>query len=392
MPMARDPSPAHMHACSARSVGAMQACGPREYVPSRLEQWWRAHARDMLGDSRHFTAGCAALHGNQSLIDEWLQLAKVRTHSARAADNRSAAVSFHRVRGCAHARAVVPREDFREVPIEPLAGFLRHPHHFCFKKMSMKVDKSYLMPPWLVEVEPQPRRAFLFDAGASTWIKGMGGKSQGWFVDESSRRGLPLQQLVAWEAKPRSDAEIRMGLPTWLARGVRIYRQPPPLTTRSGSRSGRRHPHHEVADRANEARPLIGASSEAASTESRTAAVAALAASEETFSYHNYPISAVPGAPSNPLAWLLALTEPDDFVIFKLDIDTPSIERQLVEQLLSAPELLARVDEFFWEHEVSGSPMVHQGWASSRPTETLQESYELFSRLREAGIRAHSWV
>ena len=48
------------------------------------------------------------------------------------------------------------------------------------------------------------------------------------------------------------------------------------------------------------------------------------------------------------------------------------------------------------EHHVSDSPMLHQGWAQCRtcgsPTQTLSQSYDVFTRLRELGIRAHSWV
>ena len=102
--------------------------------------------------------------------------------------------------------------------------------------------------------------------------------------------------------------------------------------------------------------------------------------------------SAEPMSPLNPLVHLKAITAPEDFVVLKLDIDTASIELRLIEQLLADAALVGRVDELYWEHAVRMSPMMHQGWARDRPTQTLKDSYELFSRLREAGIRAHSWV
>jgi hypothetical protein len=87
------------------------------------------------------------------------------------------------------------------------------------------------------------------------------------------------------------------------------------------------------------------------------------------------------------------LTRPEDYVVLKLDIDTPAIELVLIDQVLADSEVRSRVDELYWEHEVHTSPMIHQGWgAHGWPNETLAQSYELFTRLRELGIRAHSWV
>ena len=258
-------------------------------------------------------------------------------------------VSYHRIsQTCAADAAPI----VIDVPIEPLVSFLRHPHHFCVKRRSLKTDKSYLLPPWRSEVLPRPAsdRAFLFDVGASTWTKGLGGTSQGWFFEQSAHRGLPLRRMVAWEAKPRSEAEVRLSLPRFLLNGTRIYRQPPPL---EGSCN------HD----------------------------------NETLSYHNYPVSAARGDASNPLEWVRVLTRPEDYVVLKLDIDTPAIELVLIDQVLVDSEVRTRVDELYWEHEVHTSPMIHQGWgAHGWPNETLAQSYELFTRLRELGIRAHSWV
>ena len=66
------------------------------------------------------------------------------------------------------------------------------------------------------------------------------------------------------------------------------------------------------------------------------------------------------------------------------------------------------VDELFWEHHVAGSALccpklwrwrepTGLGWARMRfnrsnVDETLVGSYRLLTRMRELGIRAHSWV
>ena len=67
---------------------------------------------------------------------------------------------------------------------------------------------------------------------------------------------------------------------------------------------------------------------------------------------------------------------PEDLVVVKLDIDNSPIEAALVEQLLNSPALLALVDDFYYEHHVSESPMLHQGWGRQGvPTQNLVDSY-----------------
>lgn len=67
------------------------------------------------------------------------------------------------------------------------------------------------------------------------------------------------------------------------------------------------------------------------------------------------------------------------------------------------------IDELYYEHHVRLSPMAHKGWELSlvhtvfdesrnvtrqqaSTAHTLEDSYAIFHRLREMGIRAHSWV
>lgn len=92
----------------------------------------------------------------------------------------------------------------------------------------------------------------------------------------------------------------------------------------------------------------------------------------------------------NPVSRLYQSCAPDDFCAFKLDIDTPEIELPLVQQLLGAPgETQSKLDEFFFEHHVHG---VMQRWWGPEVNGTFQDSYSLFERLRQLGVRAHSWV
>ena len=68
-------------------------------------------------------------------------------------------------------------------------------------------------------------------------------------------------------------------------------------------------------------------------------------------------------------------------------------EEALLAQLIADRALSVLVDEFYFEHHVLNTPMWHYGWKGGTVTNhTIVHSYELFSQLRELGIRAHSWV
>ena len=79
--------------------------------------------------------------------------------------------------------------------------------------------------------------------------------------------------------------------------------------------------------------------------------------------------------------------------MFKLDIDSKKIESDIVYYLLHhAEEELEWIDEFLWEHHVSNYVMARH-WKKTMDTMMdISESYEFFLRLRQLGIRAHSWV
>jgi len=105
--------------------------------------------------------------------------------------------------------------------------------------------------------------------------------------------------------------------------------------------------------------------------------------------FMNWPVSSTKNNDKNPWSLLKRVASPSDFVVIKLDIDTPAVESELVEQLLADTDLLALVDVFFFEHHV-----FHNGfkwlWSDMLP-ETPSESYKIFVALRKLGIQAHSW-
>ena len=80
----------------------------------------------------------------------------------------------------------------------------------------------------------------------------------------------------------------------------------------------------------------------------------------------------------------------------QVDIDHPSTEEPLIRQLLGDDAVAALIAELYFEHHVKRHPLgrTHFGWAHSvsETNCTIMDSYEVFARLREKGIRAHSWV
>ena len=83
----------------------------------------------------------------------------------------------------------------------------------------------------------------------------------------------------------------------------------------------------------------------------------------------------------------------------KLDIDSPSTEIPLFEQLLSDNDDISRlVDEFFFELHFRCEVMMPCGWGDKIP-EKHNSLYldrisvlEAFTKLRRKGVRAHFWV
>ena len=94
------------------------------------------------------------------------------------------------------------------------------------------------------------------------------------------------------------------------------------------------------------------------------------------------------------------MVQPEDFVVVKVDIDTPKIEAELMRQLImnddkalddDGVKLSELIDELYFEHHVWGSGL-SPTWAGYGMDGDMVGSYTLFTQLRNIGIRAHSWV
>lgn len=308
------------------------------YRPSAWETEWRTkHALVVQHDrSSNWTRGCTLMGREAAATAAWLDFVRLRqpgvgrTAPAEPSEEAKEVLSFHVLKDACTG------DTLEMLPIEPLVGFLRHPQAHCVSVgrhgyWTLIRDKNYLIPSWRQEVWPRGRGStFLFDLGASLYHKGIGGASTSWFVDEYRARGIPFDRVYAWEAKPHTDVAIYAPVP------------------------------FSVADR---------------------------------MSYYNVPVDAREGARHNPWRTLRAMTTPEDFVVVKIDIDNSTVEEPLVAQLLADRALAGRVDELYFEHHVRNTPMWRCCWKQNTVTShMLADSYEVFARLRELGIRAHSWV
>lgn len=228
--------------------------------------------------------------------------------------------------------------------IEPLIGHLRHPFFHC---VGQQKDTFELMFDTQYIVFPQVvkkmyTKVILFDVGASTFDDCAMG-CQKWFVDQYANHGLSFDKIIGWEAKSLDHQQYWSKIPHDLKYKIQLF---------------------------------------------------------------NTPASADPDSTDNPLNHIRQNAEIDDYVVLKLDIDHIDTEIKIVEQILDSPEIIAKVDEFFWEHHAWGSPLkqtrVHMfnqylGWKAHTSNHDhrygrLEHTYEILGRMRQKGIRAHAWI
>lgn len=106
--------------------------------------------------------------------------------------------------------------------------------------------------------------------------------------------------------------------------------------------------------------------------------------------YHYINVGVSTQGKYNPWNILRAIAKPEDFVVIKLDIDSPWIENTLVDQVLDDPSLFSLIDEMTYEHHTYIPEMV-RWWKITGGNLTLASTYSLFTDLRTRGIRMHSW-
>ena len=99
----------------------------------------------------------------------------------------------------------------------------------------------------------------------------------------------------------------------------------------------------------------------------------------------------------SPLRFIEEVATPEDFVVFKLDIDHSATEMPLASQIANSAKFAEIIDEFFFEYHFDCEIMMSKGGAENRKwsagnTEQRTVVLEYFAKLRRKGIRAHIWV
>ena len=113
----------------------------------------------------------------------------------------------------------------------------------------------------------------------------------------------------------------------------------------------------------------------------------------QSYHFYNIPITTNITTKSNPLRIIKDIATLDDFVSFKLDIDTPTVEIPIALDILANPDIAELIDEFFFELHFN-CPLMKGCWG------TIPESVaglkvecitamKLFQKYRLMGIRSH---
>jgi|EP01082_Thalassiosira_pseudonana_P005611 hypothetical protein len=103
----------------------------------------------------------------------------------------------------------------------------------------------------------------------------------------------------------------------------------------------------------------------------------------------NVGVDSRPGSKMNPFTTITNHFSPDDFVVVKLDVDTPAVENLLARQLRDDPKLLELVDQFYFEDHVKQKEL-KKSWGESAEG-SVAESLELMASMREKGVASHYW-
>ena len=254
--------------------------------------------------------------------------------------------------------------------IEPLVSHLRHPlakcvNHPNFAKhvigtphesqkgtinVALTLARGYLLPPpprvrtsnndgSATAAASSKAKTYLFDAGASNWFQGAGGPSLSVLTELWKRNGMSFDDVRAFEGSTSPETFYNVVPQEW--KDKTTFQQ-------AWIRS----------------KPDVPSTSDAALDG--------------------------PFLPTH----IASVVTKDDYVVFKLDIDSPEVEGNTVLHLLSeeGADDLSYIDEFFWEHHVTGNYLMRADWGTPPGGLSIRDSADLFLRLRKRGVRAHSWV
>ena len=117
------------------------------------------------------------------------------------------------------------------------------------------------------------------------------------------------------------------------------------------------------------------------------------------YHFFNSPLSSSANKADSIQSFLKKLkVTPNDFVSFKLDVDTPAVEIPIALDLLSSEsEFVGLVDEFFFELHFRCEILMPCAWGRKMPEDYMglklnrYGALKFFGKIRRQGIRAHFW-
>jgi hypothetical protein len=110
------------------------------------------------------------------------------------------------------------------------------------------------------------------------------------------------------------------------------------------------------------------------------------------YHWYNVGVNATVDHPNNPLHTILQKYNEDDFIIVKLDIDSPDIENPMAEFVANGGinnTLANLIDAFYFEHHVNLAEMAPYWKKTMRGS--VQHSLQIFQQMRKIGIASHYW-
>jgi len=210
------------------------------------------------------------------------------------------------------------------------------PHHNRQKHVGNHHNNTAVVP---------PKRYFL-DAGCSTFDS-----SLNWFLCAYLQNGIDFDLIYGWEATLLEPKDFWERVPPRLAPFIHFFNIPITATNHTNTNNITSHQHH-----------------------------------------HHHPAT-------NVLQLIEEIGKEEDFIAFKLDVDTTSVEIPIVLEILHSHEVIHLIDEFFFELHFHCEYLMYCGWdKKNTPKEydglVLDRSHALlfFQTLRQQhGIRAHIW-
>jgi hypothetical protein len=212
--------------------------------------------------------------------------------------------------------------------VEPLLPSLRHPG-FCSDKRKFLMNLDYMVHDFAAMCRRMSRtsRTVFVDMGASLDFHGAKTSPAMTLINLYAQFGIPFDHIYAYEVTPTAPDKVFRLLPGEL---------------------------------------------------------------DAAYHWINVPVDPNPDGARNPLRMLLENYGPDDLIVVKLDIDTPSVEMPLVQQLLNDTRLHVLVDQFYFEHHVRMAEILP--WWGRQVDGSIHDSLTLFYALREKGVASHHWV